>query len=83
MFAPGMGVAEDPATGSAALGLGVRLAATGAVGDGETAYVVRQGAELGRPSLLACTVRVEGGRAVRCRVAGSVAEVARGEIREP
>ena len=46
-------VAEDPATGSAALGLGVWLASCGRVAaDGVTSYVVNQGAEMGRPSRL-------------------------------
>ena len=41
---------EDPATGSAALGTGVWLVATGLLaGDGTSSYVVRQGEKLGRP----------------------------------
>ena len=83
VFVPEVGVAEDPATGSAAVGLGAYAAAAGVLGDGEHAYVVRQGAELGRPSTLRCTVRVEGGRAVATTVAGSVVAVARGEVRRP
>ena len=83
VFVPEVGVAEDPATGSAAVGLGVFLAASGALGDGEHAYVVRQGAELGRPSTLGCTVRVEGGAATATTVAGGVVPVARGEVRRP
>ncbi len=83
VFCGGIGVAEDPATGSAALGLGVYLAATGLLGDGEHLYVVQQGYELGRPSTLTCTVDVVGGTAVRTTVGGSVVPVARGEIRVP
>jgi trans-2,3-dihydro-3-hydroxyanthranilate isomerase len=50
-------IEEDPATGSAALGLGVWLAANGHVeADGESSYVVDQGLEMGRPSRLACVV---------------------------
>jgi trans-2,3-dihydro-3-hydroxyanthranilate isomerase len=84
VFAPGAGVAEDPATGSAALGLGVWLASCGLVaGEGETSYVVDQGIELGRPSRLECVVRCEGGVAVETRVTGSVVPIADGHIRRP
>jgi trans-2,3-dihydro-3-hydroxyanthranilate isomerase len=84
VFAGAVGVAEDPATGSAATGFGAWLAASGYVpGDGETAYVVRQGAEIGRPSTLEGTVVTRGGVAVECRVAGTVVPVATGTIRVP
>ena len=82
VFVPEVGVPEDPATGSAAVGLGVYLAALGAV-TGSAGYVVRQGLEMGRPSTLRCTVTVEDGRAVATTVAGDVVPVARGEIRRP
>jgi trans-2,3-dihydro-3-hydroxyanthranilate isomerase len=78
----GVGVAEDPATGSAALGLGVYLVATGLLADGGS-YVVRQGAELGRPSRLDCTVAAVHGAAVAASVTGSVVPMAVGRIRRP
>jgi trans-2,3-dihydro-3-hydroxyanthranilate isomerase len=74
---------EDPATGSATLGLGVYLAAAGLVPDGTTAFRVSQGAEIGRPSTLDGTVTAAGGRAERCTVRGGVAPVAVGEIQRP
>jgi trans-2,3-dihydro-3-hydroxyanthranilate isomerase len=84
VFAGGLGVPEDPATGSAALGMGVWLVATGLVsGDGTAAYEIAQGLEMGRPSRLVCEVRAEGGRAVECRVSGSVQPVAQGKIAVP
>ncbi len=84
VFVPGLGVPEDPATGSAALGLGVWLVASGLLpGEGRSSYTVRQGAELGRPSSLACTVTASGGTAVGATVAGQVMPVARGEILVP
>jgi trans-2,3-dihydro-3-hydroxyanthranilate isomerase len=84
VFAAGAGVPEDPATGSAALGLGVFLVASGLVGaDATTSYVVEQGIEMGRPSRLACTVRTAGGRVEQSSVAGSVVRVAQGRIRVP
>lgn len=83
LFAPGLGVSEDPATGSAVTALGAWLAAEGLVGDGETAFTVSQGAEMGRPSTLSGTVVVAGGVASECRVAGHVVPVASGEITVP
>jgi trans-2,3-dihydro-3-hydroxyanthranilate isomerase len=80
MFAPEVGVVEDPATGSAAVAQGVFLAARGALPDGTTDLVVDQGIEMGRPSRMALTVRVEGGVAVETSVGGRVAALARGEL---
>jgi trans-2,3-dihydro-3-hydroxyanthranilate isomerase len=75
---------EDPATGSAALGAGVWLVATGLLGDtGTSSYVVRQGVKLGRPSVLNCTVATAGGRAVSATVQGAVVPIASGRIRVP
>ncbi|ASW57382.1 PhzF family phenazine biosynthesis protein [Plantactinospora sp. KBS50] len=84
MFGVGLGVPEDPATGSAALGLGVWLVATGLLpGDGENAYTVRQGIEIHRPSTLECRVTAAGGAATAVTVTGHVVPVARGEIMVP
>ena len=82
VFVPGAGVPEDPATGSAAAGLGMALVARGLLGDGGR-YAIRQGVEMGRPSQLLGRVDVADGRAVRCHVAGQVQHVASGEIRVP
>jgi trans-2,3-dihydro-3-hydroxyanthranilate isomerase len=83
VFPGGVGIAEDPATGAAALGLGVFLAAAGLVVDGVHPYVLTQGVEMGRPSTLSCEVEVQGGRAVRTTVSGTTVPVARGEIAVP
>ncbi len=84
VFAPGAGVPEDPATGSAALGLGVWLVASGLLpGDDESSYVVRQGVELHRPSILDCVVSAVDGAAVSVTVSGSVVPVASGRIAVP
>jgi trans-2,3-dihydro-3-hydroxyanthranilate isomerase len=82
VFAFEAGVAEDPATGSAALALGAWLVATGALPDGG-AYDVVQGVELERPSLLSCTVEASGGEPVLATVRGQVVPVAAGRIRVP
>ena len=84
MFAPGAGVAEDPATGSAALGLGVWLVGNGWLpGDDTSAYTVHQGVEMHRPSRLECTVTAVAGAATVATVSGGVVPVARGEIAVP
>jgi trans-2,3-dihydro-3-hydroxyanthranilate isomerase len=84
VFVPGLGVAEDPATGSAALGLGVWLVASGLLpGDGAAEYTVLQGAEILRPSRLECTVTAAGGAAVAATVTGQVVPIAKGEIAVP
>src|SRR5262245_37038072 len=84
VFCPGVGVLEDPATGSAALGFGVWLASSGLVsGEGITDYVVRQGFELSRPSTLECAVTARNGVAVGATVTGRVVPVARGDIAVP
>ncbi|WP_431876908.1 PhzF family phenazine biosynthesis protein [Micromonospora marina] len=84
VFVPGLGVPEDPATGSAALGLGVWLVASGLLpGEGRAEYTVRQGIEINRPSTLDCTVTASGGLAVGATVSGQVMPVARGEITVP
>jgi trans-2,3-dihydro-3-hydroxyanthranilate isomerase len=79
-FAPGFGVDEDPATGSAAGPLAVHLARHGRIGFGEE-IEIEQGAELGRPSRL--YARVDGGRerVERVEVGGAAVVVARGEFR--
>lgn len=86
VFCPGLGVPEDPATGSAALGLGVWLVASGLLdgsGSGERGYRIKQGAEILRPSILDCTVTVADGRAASATVAGHVVPVASGRISAP
>jgi trans-2,3-dihydro-3-hydroxyanthranilate isomerase len=84
MFGFGIGVPEDPATGSAALGLGVWLVASGLLpGEGRSAYTVHQGIEIHRPSVLECAVSAADGRAVGATVRGRVVPVARGQIAVP
>ncbi|MCW0216189.1 MAG: PhzF family phenazine biosynthesis protein [Pseudonocardia sp.] len=81
MFAPEVGVAEDPATGSAAVALAVHLVDRGLLEPaGTSAFTVSQGAEIGRPSTLHVTVEAAGGRAVRTTVRGGVVAVSRGEL---
>ena len=67
---PRGGIREDPATGSAAAGLGAYLRAGGHI-DAPAVLTVDQGAETGRPSLLVVEVPREG----RVRVTGTAEEM--------
>jgi trans-2,3-dihydro-3-hydroxyanthranilate isomerase len=84
VFAPGASVAEDPATGSAALGLGVWLLAAGWLpADGTTRYTVHQGIEMGRPSTLECELTARSGEVAKATVSGHVVPIAKGEMTIP
>jgi trans-2,3-dihydro-3-hydroxyanthranilate isomerase len=84
VFCPDIGTVEDPATGSAALALSAVLMLAGRLPtDGAYSYVVRQGAEIGRPSTLYCDVETGGGRVTGCWVGGNVVHVGSGRIRVP
>jgi trans-2,3-dihydro-3-hydroxyanthranilate isomerase len=82
MFAPGHGIAEDPATGSAAGPLACHLLRHGRVASGEEIEIA-QGAEIGRPSTL--YARATGSREALAavEVGGRAVTVARGEFRLP
>jgi trans-2,3-dihydro-3-hydroxyanthranilate isomerase len=83
MFAGDIGVPEDPATGSAALALGVRLVQRGDLGDGSQSFTIEQGVDMGRPSQLVVSCDVESGSATRLRVTGTASLVAEGQITVP
>jgi trans-2,3-dihydro-3-hydroxyanthranilate isomerase len=78
MFGPALGVPEDPATGSAAGPLAVHLARHDRIPYGTT-IEIRQGTEIGRPSILHARVHATGERLERVVVGGSAVIVARGE----
>jgi trans-2,3-dihydro-3-hydroxyanthranilate isomerase len=80
MFAPGGGVTEDPATGSAAGPLNVHLVRHGRVDAGQQ-IEISQGAEIGRPSTLYARVVGTPEAIERVEVGGSAVIVARGEFR--
>jgi trans-2,3-dihydro-3-hydroxyanthranilate isomerase len=73
-FFPGIGITEDPATGSAAGPLGALLASRGLLPEGVWA-VIEQGDEIGRPSRI--EVRVSGDQV---EVAGRSVIVAEGKL---
>jgi trans-2,3-dihydro-3-hydroxyanthranilate isomerase len=77
MFGPALGVPEDPATGSAAGPLAVHLARHGRTEFGQW-IEIRQGEEIGRPSLLHAVAEGSGERLERVRVGGGAVIVAGG-----
>ena len=79
MFAPAGGVAEDPATGSAAGPLALHLARHGRIAFGDEIEIT-QGVEIGRPSKLYARVDGSSERVERVEVGGSAVVVARGEF---
>ena len=80
MFIPSGGIAEDPATGSAAGPLALHLARYGRIGFGEEIEIT-QGVEIGRPSTLYARVDGSTEQVERVEVGGSAVVVARGEFR--
>ncbi len=83
MFAPGSGVDEDPATGSAAAALGGYLAELDGGSGGTLRWTVEQGLELGRPSILHVEADRSGGRTTAVRVGGNAVAVSRGTMWVP
>ena len=80
MFAPGAGITEDPATGSAAAAFAGYLAAHGDYQDGEHLVRIEQGYEMGRPSLMELTLKIAGGKLTGASIGGSAVIVSEGTI---
>lgn len=80
MYAPALGIGEDPATGSAAVCLASYLA-NHENGDAEFRWTVEQGFEMGRPSVLHISATRRGARIENVRVGGSAVMVSEGRLR--
>jgi trans-2,3-dihydro-3-hydroxyanthranilate isomerase len=80
MFASGVGVGEDPATGSAAAAFAGVAHAFEAPEDGEHEFVIEQGFEMGRPSRIILGTTIESGRLSGVSVAGQAVGVLSGEL---
>jgi trans-2,3-dihydro-3-hydroxyanthranilate isomerase len=81
MLAPGFGISEDPATGSASGPLGCYLLHHGMVTEAEARQMVSlQGVAMKRPSRVHISIDSEAGRITRVRVGGQSVVVGRGEI---
>ncbi|MFL6204858.1 MAG: PhzF family phenazine biosynthesis protein [Acidimicrobiales bacterium] len=80
MFAPTLGVAEDPATGSAAAAAAGLLAASRQLQKGAMHWVIEQGVEMGRPSELRVSLDLDGSEASAVFVGGDAVVVGEGEL---
>ncbi|HYW60169.1 MAG TPA: PhzF family phenazine biosynthesis protein [Xanthobacteraceae bacterium] len=80
MFAPGLGVPEDPATGSAAAAFAGLLAGTGRYDDGDHLVRIEQGYEMGRPSVMELSFTMRSGALAAGSVGGSAVVVTEGVI---
>jgi len=80
MYAPGSGIVEDPATGSACVALGGYLADRDPRPDGTLRWVVEQGFEMRRPSILEVEADKRGGRVTAARVGGKTVLVCEGAM---
>jgi trans-2,3-dihydro-3-hydroxyanthranilate isomerase len=81
MFAPGMGVAEDPATGGASGPLGCYLVRHNVVAsDGQLDITSEQGIEMGRPSFIRIRIAHDGAAITKVRVGGRCRYVGGGHL---
>src|SRR5690606_34162561 len=80
MFAPGAGIGEDPATGSAVAAFAGIVHLFDASPNGNHHFVVEQGFEMGRPSLIALEMDIEGAALNAVRIGGDAVIVERGTL---
>lgn len=80
MFAPSLGVPEDPATGSAAASFAGWLAQHADTADGVHRWRILQGQEMGRPSDIRLAYRRSAGQADAVQVGGAAVPVMRGTL---
>ena len=83
MFAPALGVEEDPATGSAAVALASVLASRKEKAEGTFTWRIDQGVAMGRPSRIEAMAEKRGGRVVRVKVGGATVLSAEGAMNVP
>ncbi len=80
MFSPGMGIAEDPATGAAIAAMTGAIHAFEGLGDGSHSFQIEQGVEMGRPSLIYVQIEAETGAVVRATIGGHAVKIASGML---
>lgn len=80
MFAPDLGITEDPATGSAVAAMSGAIRYFDGLAPGRHALTVEQGVEMGRPSLIHLHIE-SGERSVdHARIGGQAVKIAEGRI---
>ncbi|EJT04919.1 PhzF family phenazine biosynthesis protein [Rhizobium sp. CCGE 510] len=80
MFASGMGIVEDPATGSAAAALSGAIHYFDRLTDGHHPIMIEQGVEMGRPSFIHLHIDVDGGAISNARIGGQAVRLASGTL---
>jgi trans-2,3-dihydro-3-hydroxyanthranilate isomerase len=80
VFCPGLGVSEDPATGSAAGPLALHASRHGWAAPGEEIEIL-QGVEINRPSILRARIEGDPDRPTKIAVGGRAVTVAHGHFR--
>ena len=83
MFAPAMGISEDPATGSAASALAGYLAAREPTDATRMAWRIEQGFEMGRPSMIDVEADSDAGHLTAVRVGGGCVLMGEGALKIP
>jgi trans-2,3-dihydro-3-hydroxyanthranilate isomerase len=80
MFAPDMGITEDPATGSAVAALSGAIHHFDGLIDGHHPFLIEQGVEMGRPSFIHLHLDVAGGEIAAARIGGQAVRIASGML---
>jgi trans-2,3-dihydro-3-hydroxyanthranilate isomerase len=80
MFAPLLGIHEDPATGAAAAAFAGVLTVHGGLGAGSHKIIIEQGHEMGRPSMIHLEMQMDGARLVAASIAGDAVIVTQGTL---
>lgn len=80
MFAPGMGIHEDPATGAALAAFSAAIHCFDKLTEGHHSFLVEQGVEMGRPSFLHLHLDIANGDITGARIGGQAVKIAAGEL---
>lgn len=80
MFAPGLGIAEDPATGSAAAAFAGVLNRFERLPDGRHAFVIEQGFAMGRPSRIELSLITEAREVKQVAIGGGAVILSDGHL---
>lgn len=80
MFAPDLGIVEDPATGSAVAAMSGAIRHFDALSPGHHALVIEQGVEMGRPSRIDLHLETNRDTVLRARIGGQAVKIAEGRI---
>ncbi|MHC5652741.1 PhzF family phenazine biosynthesis protein [Stappia sp. ICDLI1TA098] len=80
MFAPAMGIVEDPATGSAAAAFAGVVRHFDKPTDGTHNLRIEQGVDMGRPSMIDLEIDIQAGALKAARIGGQAVIIAKGEM---